>query len=154
MGNSSPKKPCNLCSFFWKLLPTLDFDPVLLAFVVILATDGRLSSPKNGPSGESDRPDLPDPGRNDGDSCAVPSLESPWKLPGNVPGVVTVDPFEEDHAVTGACGETGGSRGAEDMLAEPGPSRATPSSRRWLPKMLMLWEVVLGEMFGEGEDGR
>jgi hypothetical protein len=74
MGNSSPKKPC---SFLWKLLPTLDFDPVLLAFVVTLATDGRLSSPKNGPSGESERTDLPDPGLNDGDDCIVLSLESP-----------------------------------------------------------------------------
>ena len=74
-------------------------------------------------------------------------------LPGNALEAVMVDPFEEVQP-NGVCGESGGSRGAEDMEVEPEPSKATPSSRRWLPKILMLWEVVLGEMFGEGEEGR
>jgi len=49
-GNSSPKKPC---SFRIPPLAPLALDPWLLAVVVMLATDGRLSSVKYAASGES-----------------------------------------------------------------------------------------------------
>lgn len=49
-GNSSPKKPC---SFRKPPLMPLAFEPWLLAVVVMLATEGRLSSVKYAASGES-----------------------------------------------------------------------------------------------------